>query len=119
MSELVTPWAGRWGWVYRSGFDRKDIGEVSGWSREGGVGLPPEFVAFGDTTGLWARINLEIGSLIDIFEDDEITDQESLLVSAQIIDDATANTEHGSVGSALAGFLRYASLEGFSVEFWL
>jgi hypothetical protein len=119
MSESLTQWGGHWGWVYRSGFERHEIGEVAGRREDIGVGLPPGFVSYSDRVGIWGRINEETGSLIDIFEDDEISDPYMLIVAARIIDDAFASTEHYEIGSELSRFLQFAAVEGFTVEFWL
>jgi hypothetical protein len=112
-------WAGHWGWVYTLGVERSDLGMVEGRVDDLWVGLPPAFVAFTDRIGLWSQLNTAIGSMIDVFEDDEVGGQEALKLAADIVREATAGTEHVLIGSELHRFLLAASRSDQTVEFWL
>jgi hypothetical protein len=115
------PWSGHWGWVCLSGTEGLGHGQFeksAGLIGSAVFGLPPEFVAESDRLNVWATVNGERGTMLDIFEDDELSEPSDLFAVAGAL--RSANWADGrDLADRLAGFIETAAQSNQSLEFWL
>ena len=112
-------WDGHWAWVHVSGVEGPELGHHIGRIGDTGVGLPPAFSVNADRLGLWARINEIVGTMLDVYENDELDDPEQIVTIAGICESFFSDEADRRLATEIGGFLRECARSGTPVEFWL
>ena len=113
------PWSGHWAWIHSTDMDGPELGQTAGRIGNVAIGLPPEVSAKADSQGLWESINGTLGTMLDIFESDEIDDPEQLVAIANIVDSFFRDEPDVSIAREISAFLRRCAATEVAVEFWL
>ena len=111
--------SGRWSWIYTCGEEPEYSKRTPGRHAPGCFCLPP---AFGDRTfqtGLLRKVNIEFGTLLDYFEEEDIRWPEALRFVAESVEEAFVGHDLEPLVREVAAFLRDSADAGRCVTFWL
>jgi hypothetical protein len=83
--------------------------------------LPPDFVALTDRLEIWETVNQQFGTMLDIFEDEQISDSLVLFAIADLVGSVSVEGQPhlGELAQSLAQFLSASAEQEQCVEFWL
>ena len=115
---MTDQWEGHWAWVHQVDTNLERI-EQAGAIDNQLFGLPPRFMAASDRLGVWAKISQDCDTLLDTYEDDEISDPSTLRGAAAIIEAEFINSEFETLSNELAQFLRHSADASVALEFCL
>ena len=110
---------GRWCWFYACGHEPDFSNKTPG--RHGSMAfcLPPVFGLLASRADIWTKANNMFGTLLDAFEEEDISSPEALTFLADAIESSFEGHDLQELTQQLGGFLREAANAGRCVTFWL